>query len=367
LRPFFEGGVAPKLSEPLSSAAERFLTASVDDILESAFADPHLKSLIMAEALFRSALRPGDPFGFCMLLRRWSGEAAGLQGAAAYAHDGAQGLRKALRRAAQASRVDFRRSTGVKRVLVEWDRAAGIETLEGGQIRAQVVVNALSARQAFTDLIGPALLDIEFQAALAKPKPEFASARVHFALTGDPDDRAQANLVRRLFFAPTRDEIANAYGSARRGDVSAPLIMEAIFPTAFDKDLAPSRGHVVSAIAHPVPFREAPDPALRAQIARAAKRTFEMIAPSAVGRLIEVDVRLAADEALRSGAPADAFAATPAILESWARARTLWSSSGIAGYYFCGPEAQIGQAASGAAGRRAAQAAIRYAKSKAHA
>jgi phytoene dehydrogenase-like protein len=252
-------------------------------------------------------------------------------------------------------------------VLVEWDRAAGIETLEGGQIRASVVVSALSARQAFFELIGPAQLDIEFQAVLARQKSEFASARVHFALTGDPDDRAQANLVRRLFFSPTRDEVATAFAAARRGEVSAPLIMEAIFPTAFDKDLAPAKAHVVSTIVHPVPFHQSPDPALRSQISRAAKRTFEMIAPSAVGRLIETDVRLPADEAIRSGAPVDAFAATPAILEAWARARTLESASGIGGYFFCGPEAQIGPVAGGAAGRRAAQAAIRYAKSKAHA
>lgn len=368
LRPFFEGGLAPKLSEPLASAAERFLTASVDDILESAFADEHLKSLLAAEALFRSALRPGDPFGFCSLLRRWSGEAAGLQAASAYAQEGAQGLRKSLRRAAQAARVDFRPSTGVKRVLVEWDSAAGVETYDGGQIRASVVVNALSARQSFIDLVGPALLDIEFQATLAKPKPEFASARVHFALTGAPgDERTQTNLSRRLVFAPSRDEIAAAYGAARRGEVHSPLIMEAIFPTAFDKGIAPAKGHVVSAIVHPVPYHEAPDPVLRSRIASAARKTFEFIAPSAGGRVVEIDVRLPADEAARSGAPADAYAASPAVLEAWARARALAAASGIAGYFFCGPEAQIGPAASGAAGRRAAQAAIRFAKSKAHA
>jgi phytoene dehydrogenase-like protein len=368
LRPFFEGDAAPVISEPLASAGEKFLTASVEDVLESAFADEHLKALLAAEASFRSALRPSDPFGFGSLLRRWSGEAAGLQAATAYAEGGAQGLRAALRRAAQAARVDFRPSTGVSRVLVEWDAAAGIETREGGQIRAGVVVSALSARQSFFDLIGPALLDIEFQSALARSKPEFASARVHFALTGEPvDKRTQANLSRRLVFAPNRDEVVRAYGAARRGEVEAPLIMEALFPTMFDRGLAPAKGHVVSAIVHPVPFRSAPDPALSARIAAAARETFERLAPGARGRIIEVDVCLPADEAAASGAPAEVYAASPAVLEEWSRARTLSRSSGIAGYFFCGPEAQIGPGASGAAGRRAAQAAVRYAKARAHA
>lgn len=366
LRPFFDAAPAPALSEPLSSAAERFLSASVDDIVESTFTDWRLKALLSAEASLRSGLRPSEPFGFASLIRRWAGEAAGLQGAAAYPVDGARGVKMALRRAAQAGGVDFRPSTGVRRVLVEWDAVAGVETTDGGQIRAPIIVSALPARKAFIDFIGPSKLDIEFQMALASEKPRIASAWVNFALTGEPsDERTRANLARRLVYAPDQDELRRAYSAARRGEVEAPLIMEALIPSAFDKALAPEKGHVVSAIAHPVPFSEEPDARLTKRIKEAARKTFERMAPGATGRIVAVDVRLPADEAAASGAPAEGFAATSSMIEMWARARKLAGASRIEGYYFCGPEAEIGPAASGAAGRRAAEAAMRYSRKKA--
>ncbi|HXI86101.1 MAG TPA: hypothetical protein VNH64_01480, partial [Parvularculaceae bacterium] len=292
LRPFFEIEAAPPLSEALSGASERFLADSVEDITGAIFTDPHLQALIAAEASMRSAARPSDPFSFASLLRRWAGEAAGLQAACAYPKDGAPGLRRALRRAAQAANVDFRPSVSLTSVLVEGDSVAGVETSEGGQIRASIIVNALSARQAFLDLVGPSVIDVEFQAALSAPEPEIASARVNFALTGAPgDDRARAHLSRRLVFAPSREQIRASYSAARRGEVEAPLVKEALAPSAFDPTLAPDNGIVVSAWAHPVPFTRENDSALAEKVGEAARQTFERIAPGAAGRVAAIDVR----------------------------------------------------------------------------
>ena len=367
LRPLFSGAAAPPIAAPLAGAAERYLTASVEDVVDAAFEDERLISMLTTESLFRGAPRAGEAFSFASYIRRLAGEAAGLQGAAAFAKDGAHGVRAAARRAAQAARVDFRPATGVTRVLVEWDRVAGVETSDGGQIRAPVVVNALDARRAFVDLIGPELLDIEFQAGIESPAPRFGEARVHFAMNGEPrDERTLANMTRRLVYAPAREEIAHAFASARRGEVEGPLIMEAIFPSAFDPTLAPEKACVVSAIVHPVPFRSAADDAFREQIAAAARLTFERIAPGAGARIIATDVRIASDEANASGAPARAFASPPGVVAAWARSRKLAGAAGIEGYFFCGPEARIGLGLNGAAGRRAAQAAIRYARQKVH-
>jgi phytoene dehydrogenase-like protein len=368
LRPFFEGGPMPSMAEPIAAAAEQFLTAAIDDVLESAFADAHLKSLLAAEASLRSAARPGEPFGFSSLLLRWAGEAAGLQAAAAYPEGGAAGVKRALRRAAQAARVDFRPSIGVTRVLVEWDGVAGVETIGGGQVRAPIVINALSAREAFLDLVGPMLLDIEFQSALAAPKPTIAAARLHFAIKGEPDDeRTRANLTRRLVYAPSKEELLRGHGAARRGEVASPVIMEALFPSAYDRSLAPAGCHVVSAWLHPVPFRAEEDAELKEKVVDAARDAFKRIAPSLADLVLAVDVRLPADEAKASGMAAELFAASPSVLQGWSRARRLTEASGVAGYFFCGPEAQIGPGISGAAGRRAAREAIRFSKTRAHA
>ncbi len=366
LRPFFEGGPLPPLQQSLSTAAERFLSASVAEILDGAFDDPHLKDLLMAEALFRNSQRPHEPFGFVSLLRRWAGETAGLQGAVAYPKNGALGVRRALRRAAQAARVDLRPATGISRVLVEWDKAAGVEMSDGGQIRAPVVINASPAQRAFMDCIGAEHLDIEFQTAIPTARPQFSSARVHFALSGEPgDERTLANMARRLVYAPSLHEHARAFGAARRGGVEPPLIMEAIFPSVFDPGVAPKRCHVVSAILHPVAYRDKPDDEFRDRIEAAARATFERMAPGSEERIVAVDIRLAGDA--RDGDAVRNLAAPANALDQWARARTLSLSSGIGGYFFCGPEAQIGTGFNGAAGRRAALAAIRYVKKRARA
>jgi phytoene dehydrogenase-like protein len=362
LRPFFEGGPFPQLQQPISSAVERFLSAPISEVLDAAFDDAHLKALLTAEAIFRTSSRPNEPFGFAALLSRWAGETAGLQGAIAYPKFGAVGVKRAIRRAAQAARVELRPSTQVARVIVEWDATAGVETADGGQLRAPVVVSSLSASDAFVGAIGAERLDIEFHATLAAPRAELAAARVHFALSGEPgDERTRANMGRRLFYAPSADELVRAIGAARRGGAESPLVMEAVFPSVFDPGLAPAHGHVVSALVHPVALREPADAEFRALVAASAKATLERMAPGVGDRIVATDVVLAGDPKHEDGA--SSLAARPNLLERWGRAQAL-TAPAIAGYHFCGAEARIADGLNGAAGRRAAQSAIRYFKER---
>lgn len=361
LRRVFEGGEMTSLASAVTGDMQRMLHDRLEEALEEAFSDERLKAMLAAEGSFRNASRPSDPFTFLALVRRWAGEAAGLQGALAYPEGGALGVYRAVRRAAQAARVDFRLSVGVKSVLIEWDGIAGVETEDGGQIRAPIIISALGSHRLFSELIGSRSLDIEFQAGLAAPTPHIGSARVCFALAGGlPDGRAAPHIGRRLLYAPSRIELRRAYNAARKGwregEPAAPLIMEVIFPSVFEAGLAPGdgpeQGHVASAILHPVPYRPDPDGSLVQAIARAARATFEKIAPGVSERIQAVDVRLPPEPA------------APPVLAAWARARHLCAASGVQGLFFCGPEAQVGPGLQGAAARRAALAAIRRHKGK---
>lgn len=355
LRPLFEGGEPPGHSVAQDETISRFLTGSVEDILDVNFSDEHVKALLAAEASFRSASRPTDPYSFLSLLRRWSGEAAGLQAAHAYAEGGAAGVVRAVRRAAQAAKVEFRPAATVKSVLVEWDAAAGVELADGGQVRAPIVVCALGAAEMFLGLIGPGLIDLEFQSAVTAPASKIGSARVHFALTGSPgDQRTKSNLARRLVCAPDRMELRRAYNAARAGAARGPLIMEAVVPSVFEQGLAPETGHVVSSVVHPTPWREEPTRKLLDSIEEAARASLERLAPGVTERILSVDVQLIK-------APA-----SPPVMAAWARGRRLASASGVKGLYFCGPEIQIGSGHDGAPARRAAESAVRYLKRRPH-
>lgn len=375
LRPTFKPSVFPggdphhqralekalgQVSPEIAARMRTYLGASADDVLREKFGDSPLRTLLLAEASFRSAAPPNEPFSFMGLIRRYAGEAAGLQGAAAYPKGGALSVVTALRRAAQGAKVDVRAGAPVKSILIEGDRVAGVALQDGGQIRAPIVVAAIDARQVFFDMIGPAGIDIGLQRVLTGLRPEITSARMQIILKGVAQDEAtQKNMMRRLVYAPPPEALVSAFIDARAGRVPERLIVEAVFPTALDEGAALDKRQVMSVMAHPLPFDAAPESSRREAIRSAILDSIEMFAAGFSGRIEADDLRLACDEALAARASIGAFAARPNILQQWAISAALTGAGEINGLFFCGPEAQIGAGLSCASGRAAAKAALR--------
>ena len=344
----------------MAGRIKQYLFASADDILYARFGEGPLRTLLLCEAAFRSGAPPHEPFSFMSLVRRCAGEAAGLQGAAAYPSGGALCVVTALRRAAQAANVDVRAGTPVTSILIEGDRVAGVTLRDGGQLRAPIVIASVDAAQAFLTMIGPANIDIELQRALTARRPEFSSARMQIVLKGVAQDEAtRKNMIRRLMYAPAPEALADAFIDARAGRVPKKLIVEALFPTALDEGAALDKRQVMSVMAHPLPFDQNPDAARRAEIETAILASIEMFAAGFADRIDAADLRLSSDEAAATGTGAESYAAKPDIIRQWALAGAVTTSGNIGGFYFCGPEAQIGAGISCAAGRAAAKAALR--------
>ncbi len=337
----------------------RFCLSNADDIIHGRFGDGPLRALLLAETAFRSAAAPNEPFSFLSLLRRYSGEAAGLQGAAAYPKGGAVSVITALRRAAQSAKVDVRAATPVKSILIEGDRVGGVTLADGGQLRAPIIVAAIDAEQAYLTMIGAGMIDIGLERILTARRPEIASARMQIVLKGvAQDDATRRNMMRRLVYAPSPEALAKAFNEARAGRVPQSLVVEAVFPTALDEGAALDKRQVVSVMAHPLPFDAEPDAERREAIRSAILDNIEMFAAGFSGRIEADDLRLAADEAAAAKASPAAYAARPDILRQWALSSAVTGSGDITGFYFCGPEAQIGAGLSCAAGRAAARAAL---------
>lgn len=350
-------GAAPP---ELAARIRRMMFASADEILRARFGEGPLRTLLCAEAAFRSAAPPHEPFSFMSLVRRFAGEAAGLQGAAAYPAGGAVAVVTALRRAAQLARVDVRAATPVKSILIEGDRVAGVTLRDGGQLRAPVIVAAIDAAQTFLKMIGPAAIDIGLQRMLTARRPEISTARLQIVLKGVAEDEAtRRNMMRRLFYAPSPEAVSAAFIEARAGRTPQKLIVEAVFPTALDEGAALDKRQVMSVMAHPLPFDAKPDAARREAVRTAILDSIEMFAAGFSGRVEAEDLRLPSDEAAMTGASAAAYAARPDLVRQWAMASAVAGAGRIGGLYFCGPEAQIGAGISCASGRAAAKAALR--------
>ena len=375
LRPSFEpvivrpGGVSrgrafektlAQASPKLSARIARYATASVDDVLKAKFEDGPIKTLLYSEAAFLSGAPPGEPFSFMHWVRRLAGEAAGLQGAAAYCKGGAVAVIEALRRAVQSAKVEIRAATPIKSILIEGDRVAGVMLEGGGQLRAPVVIAATGAAHAFLDMIGPGAIDIEFQRLLTVSDAQIGAARLQLALKGvAKNDATKENMTRRVMFAPSPYVLCCAFAEARAGRIPDDLIIEAIFPDALDSEAKPNNRQLLSIVAHPLPFDAAPDDKRRDALRQTIMANVHRFAPGIEKRLIAADLCLPCDLAQRSGGAPEMYAAKPSIMRQWALAGITANADHIGGFYFCGPEAQIGTGLSCAAGRVAAKAAIR--------
>ena len=227
----------------------RVAAASVDSALEPVFGDGPLRDLLTAEATFRFGAGPHEAFSYLGLIKRCAGEASGLQGAIAYPAGGAATVIDALRRAAQAAKVDLRTSTRVDEINIEFDKVAGVELSTGGQIRTPIVVFAQGARRLYAETLGPENVDIELQRRLNSAKPKLASLRAHIQLLAsddtdtNEDDEVDArtdgdgvNVQNRLVYAPPAADLRKAFNDARAGRVPEKLIVELIFPAAIDGD-----------------------------------------------------------------------------------------------------------------------------------
>lgn len=344
---------------PWFSGAERAiappaedLSASLDQRLAGRFADVRLEDFLRAEALLRAGGRPTEPYGWMALPQRFSGDAAGLQGGLAAIDGGERALVASLRRACQSLGVAFRQTGRIAGAVVEWDRVEGLSLDDGGQIRAPVVVTAENAHESFIGLVSRARLDIEFANAAARPGPRIGSVRAHLALARAPaDEIIAARPDRRFLLAPSATDLHEAWRAALEGRAAPALLAEAMIPSAIDSTLAPEGAATVSMLLHPVGVSAADDAASLKALEVAAMTSVERLAPGAA-----VDIDAVAFEPV--------VPACQPIAVAVERRRIFAEMSGVDGLFFCGPEAQIGARVSLAAGRRAAERALAYAREK---
>ncbi|OFW98690.1 MAG: hypothetical protein A3E78_12665 [Alphaproteobacteria bacterium RIFCSPHIGHO2_12_FULL_63_12] len=343
LADWFAGGERPEI---LDGAAAEAGTSSVDGAIVGRFVDRRLEDYLRAEAAFGIGARPAEPFTYLSFIRSLAGETAGLQGGVAAIEGGGRGLNNALRRACQAAGVTIRQTDRVRNVIVEWDRVAGVSFDDGAQIRAPIIVSSLPARETFLDFVGRARLDIEFTRTLDIAAPSLATVRFNLAINGALEDqRVGARLDRRFLFAPGPLEIECAFRAASNGVAPETAIGELVFPSAFDRTLAPQGCSTAALSLHPLAARPLDDVHWCEAISKTAKSVFTRLVGGA---------EIAAIEAEESAAAAPPL---PAAME---RRTRLAGASGLEGYFFCGPETLIGGGVSLSAGRRAADRARDY-------
>ena len=234
----------------------RIAGSNIADVLNDELDSDLLKGAIGLDAVLGTGLGPRSPNSVFTLLYRLSGRVGGVPGALALPEGGMGSVTGAMAAAAKANRVDIRTACPVKSIVVEEDRAVGVELESGEVIRAHAVVSNADAKTTCLDLLGARHLDTGFVRWVKGIRARGTAAKLHLALDGLPrfSGLEAQDLGRRLLIAPSLDYVELAFNPCKYGEYSPAPAMEITIPSIHDTSLAPPGKHVLSAVVQYAPY-----------------------------------------------------------------------------------------------------------------
>ena len=229
---------------------------NVYDLLEENFSGEALKGALAFDAVLGTNFGPRSPGTVLTLLYRLAAEAASGTRGLAQPRGGVGAVSEALAKAAVAAGVTIRPGSPVRRILVEADRAAGVELESGERIAAGTVVSNADPKTTFLQLLGAAHLDTGFVRRVRHLRARGLAAKLHLALDRAPvfNGLAESGLRGRLLIAPSQQYLERAYNHSKYGEYSSAPAMEITVPSVNDPALAPAGRHVLSAVVQYVPY-----------------------------------------------------------------------------------------------------------------
>ena len=234
----------------------RVAMINIADVLDDELESDLLKGAIGFDAVLGTGLGPRSPNSVFSLLYRLAGETNGAPGALALPEGGMGTVTGAMAAAARSAGAELRADAAVSRILVEDDRAAGVELRSGEIIRAAAVVSNADPKTTFLTLLGTEHLDTGFVRRIANIRTRGTVAKLHLALDGQPDftDLDAVHLGGRLVIAPSLDYVERAFNPCKYGAYSPAPAIEITIPSITDRTLAPEGKHVLSATVQYAPY-----------------------------------------------------------------------------------------------------------------
>ncbi len=221
---------------------------NVYDLLEEHFETPLLKGALGFDAVLGTNFGPRSPGTVLTLLYRLAAQAA-AGGGLSQPVGGVGALCEALAHSATARGAEIRAHAPVKRILVEADRAAGVELESGERIAAATVISSADPKTTFLQLLGAAELDTGFVRRITHLRSRGLAAKLHLALDRAPvfTGASESDLRGRLLVSPSLEYLERAFNHAKYGEYSSAPALEITVPT-------PRGMHVLSALVQYAPY-----------------------------------------------------------------------------------------------------------------
>lgn len=264
----------------------RIIGMNMYDLLDEYFESESLKGALALDAVLGAEWGPRAPGTVLTYLYRLAGLAGGQGLGVAQPIRGMGTVCNAIAKAAGDAGAELRTSARVRRIVVENDRACGVELESGDVIRAQHVISNADPRTTFLSLLGAAHLDTGFVRKVHHLRASGRAGKLHLALTGLPSFKGLATtaLGDRLLIAPSMDYLERAFNPSKYHEYPTEPALEISLPTVRDSSLAPTGRHVLSAVVQFLPYDNGPDrDDNRARCLEAILDTLERHAPGIRG------------------------------------------------------------------------------------
>jgi phytoene dehydrogenase-like protein len=344
---------------------------SAGDYLDGWFESDPIKALHGFDAVVGNLASPYTPGTAYVLLHHAFGEVNGRKGMWGHAIGGMGAITQAMAKAATEHGAEIATGVGVREIIVEQGRAAGVVLTDGSTVRARAVISNADPKSLFEHLVPQGAVPATVTDRMKRWKAGSGTFRMNVALselpsfTSLPSRQPGDHHTAGIIMAPSLRYMERAYHTCALDGWSQQPIIEMLIPSTLDDSLAPTGQHVASLFCqHVAPHL--PDGTSwdqhRDTVADLMIDTVETYAPgfraSVLGRQALSPLDLARDFGLPNG---DIFHGALSLDQLFSARPMLGHADyrmPLAGLYLCGAGAHPGGGVTGAPGHNAAMAAI---------
>ncbi len=345
-------------------------TRSAGEMLDDVFESDLVKALFGFDAIVGNYASPYAAGSAYVMLHHAFGEVNGRKGVWGHAIGGMGAITQAMARAASGHGVGIELDAGVREVIVERGRAAGVILDNGETIRARYIAASVNPKLLYTRLLPSGALPADFLARIKHWRNGSGTFRMNVALSALPSFTALPgpgdHLTAGIIIAPSLGYMDRAWQDARTHGWSRAPVVEVLIPSTLDDTLSPPGRHVASLFCqHVAP--ELPDgrswDAHREEVADLMIATVDQYAPgfaaSVIGRQVLSPLDLERQFGLLGG---DIFHGALSLNQLFSARPMLGHADyrgPLKGLYHCGSGAHPGGGVTGAPGHNAARVILR--------
>ena len=360
------GNILRRLSLEQQRSLLDLFTRPAGEILDERFESDLVKALFGFDAIVGNYASPYAAGSAYVMLHHAFGEVNGKKGVWGHAIGGMGAITQAMASAARGHGAEIELGAGVREVIVERDRAAGVILEDGATIRAKYVASGVNPKLLYTRLISADALPAEFRNRIGNWRNGSGTFRINVALSGLPSFTALPgggdHLSAGIILGPSLGYMDRAWQDARAHGWSREPVIEILIPSTLDETLSPPGRHVASLFCQHVAPQLSDGRSWddhRGEVADLMIATVDKyapgFAPSVMGRQVLSPLDLERQFGLLGG---DIFHGALTLNQLFSARPMLGHADyrgPLKGLYHCGSGAHPGGGVTGAPGHNAAQ------------